>query len=32
MRQLRSELEIDPEEPRYISNEPGVGDRFILND
>jgi two-component system KDP operon response regulator KdpE len=32
VRQLRRKLEVDPEEPRYIINEPGVGYRFILND
>jgi DNA-binding response OmpR family regulator len=32
VRQLRRKLEVDPEEPRYIINEPAVGYRFILND
>jgi len=32
VRQLRRKLEVDPEEPRYIINEPGVGYRFITQD
>jgi len=32
VRQLRRKLEADPEEPRYIINEPGVGYRFIAEE
>jgi two-component system KDP operon response regulator KdpE len=32
VRQLRKKLEADPEEPKYILNEPGVGYRFIVED
>jgi two-component system, OmpR family, KDP operon response regulator KdpE len=32
IRQLRKKLEDDPEEPRYIISEPGIGYRFIADD
>jgi two-component system, OmpR family, KDP operon response regulator KdpE len=32
IRQLRKKLEEDPEEPRYIISEPGIGYRFIADD
>jgi two-component system KDP operon response regulator KdpE len=32
VRQLRKKLEVDPEAPRYILNEPGVGYRFLAED
>jgi len=32
IRQLRKKLEADPDEPRYIINEPGVGYRFIAEE
>lgn len=32
IRQLRKKLEDDPEQPRYILNEPGIGYRFISDD
>jgi len=31
IRQLRLKLEVDPEHPRYIINEPGIGYRFLLD-
>lgn len=32
MRQLRKKLEDDPEQPKYLLNEPGIGYRFIADD
>jgi two-component system KDP operon response regulator KdpE len=32
IRQLRKKLEIDPEHPRFILNEPGIGYRFIVEE
>jgi two-component system KDP operon response regulator KdpE len=32
VRQLRLKLEADPEQPKFIINEPGVGYRFITGD
>jgi two-component system KDP operon response regulator KdpE len=32
MRQLRKKLEDDPNQPKYILNEPGIGYRFISDD
>lgn len=32
MRQLRKKLEDDPNQPRYILNEPGIGYRFIADE
>lgn len=32
IRQLRKKLEDDPERPKYILNEPGIGYRFIAED
>jgi two-component system KDP operon response regulator KdpE len=32
MRQLRKKLEADPESPRYLMTEPGVGYRFLIDD
>jgi two-component system KDP operon response regulator KdpE len=32
MRQLRKKLEEDPNQPKYILNEPGIGYRFISDD
>jgi two-component system KDP operon response regulator KdpE len=32
VRQLRKKLEDDPEQPRYILNEPGIGYRFIIDE
>jgi two-component system KDP operon response regulator KdpE len=32
VRQLRKKLEDDPEQPRFILNEPGIGYRFIADD
>jgi len=32
VRQLRKKLEDDPEQPRFILNEPGIGYRFILEE
>jgi two-component system KDP operon response regulator KdpE len=32
IRQLRKKLEEDPEQPRFILNEPGVGYRFMADD
>jgi two-component system KDP operon response regulator KdpE len=32
MRQLRKKLEEDPNQPRYILNEPGIGYRFIADE
>ncbi len=32
IRQLRKKLEVDPEQPQYILNEPGIGYRFITDD
>jgi two-component system KDP operon response regulator KdpE len=32
MRQLRKKLEADPESPRYILTEPGIGYRFITDE
>jgi two-component system KDP operon response regulator KdpE len=32
MRQLRKKLEEDPEQPRYLLNEPGIGYRFMADD
>jgi two-component system KDP operon response regulator KdpE len=32
IRQLRKKLEDDPERPKYILNEPGIGYRFITED
>ncbi|HMU93546.1 MAG TPA: response regulator [Anaerolineales bacterium] len=32
MRQLRKKLELDPERPRYILTEPGIGYRFIADE
>lgn len=31
IRQLRLKLEIDPEHPRHIINEPGIGYRFLID-
>jgi two-component system KDP operon response regulator KdpE len=32
VRQLRKKLEDDPEQPRFILNEPGIGYRFIIEE
>jgi two-component system KDP operon response regulator KdpE len=32
MRQLRKKLEADPEQPRYLVTEPGVGYRFLADE
>jgi two-component system KDP operon response regulator KdpE len=32
IRQLRRKLENDPEQPRYLVNEPGIGYRFMSDD
>jgi len=32
MRQLRKKLEADPEQPRYLLTEPGVGYRFLVEE
>jgi two-component system, OmpR family, KDP operon response regulator KdpE len=32
VRQLRKKLEEDPEQPRFILNEPGIGYRFIIEE
>jgi two-component system KDP operon response regulator KdpE len=32
IRQLRKKLETDPEHPRFILNEPGIGYRFIVEE
>ena len=32
MRQLRKKLEVNPEEPKFLLNEPGIGYRFITDD
>jgi two-component system KDP operon response regulator KdpE len=32
VRQLRRKLEEDPEQPRYLLNEPGIGYRFMADD
>jgi len=32
MRQLRKKLEADPESPRYLLTEPGVGYRFLIDE
>jgi two-component system KDP operon response regulator KdpE len=32
VRQLRKKLEDDPEQPRFIMNEPGIGYRFLSDD
>jgi two-component system KDP operon response regulator KdpE len=32
MRQLRKKLEADPDRPKYILTEPGVGYRFLADD
>jgi two-component system KDP operon response regulator KdpE len=32
MRQLRKKLEEDPEQPRYLVNEPGIGYRFMADE
>jgi two-component system KDP operon response regulator KdpE len=32
MRQLRKKLEDDPNQPKYILNEPGIGYRFMTDD
>ncbi len=32
MRQLRKKLEEDPEQPKYLLNEPGIGYRFISDE
>jgi two-component system, OmpR family, KDP operon response regulator KdpE len=32
IRQLRKKLEDDPERPKYVLNEPGIGYRFIAED
>jgi two-component system KDP operon response regulator KdpE len=32
MRQLRKKLEADPESPRYLVTEPGVGYRFLVDE
>jgi two-component system KDP operon response regulator KdpE len=29
MRQLRKKLEDDPDQPRYLLTEPGIGYRFV---
>ena len=31
IRQLRIKLEVDPEHPKYIVNEPGIGYRFLID-
>jgi two-component system KDP operon response regulator KdpE len=32
IRQLRKKLEIDPDHPQIIRNEPGIGYRFIADE
>jgi DNA-binding response OmpR family regulator len=32
IRQLRKKLEADPEHPRMILNEPGIGYRFVIEE
>ncbi len=32
VRQLRTKLEVNPEEPRFVRTEPGVGYRFVLDE
>lgn len=32
MRQLRKKLEEDPEQPKYLLNEPGIGYRFVTDE
>jgi two-component system KDP operon response regulator KdpE len=31
IRQLRRKLEDDPDEPRFLLNEPGIGYRFVVD-